>query len=131
LDPDYRDDIGLPVVRITFRYHKNDERLSTFLQDRAEELAREMGATAVWRSELRSRGVVGGHLVGGTRMGVDPATSVVDPQGRAHDVPNLFLCSGSTMPSVTGFNPTETIQALTWRTCDHIRETWRHGAGPG
>ncbi len=131
LDPDRRDPLGFPVVRVTFRYHENEERLAGFLQDRAEGVLREMGAGVVWRNELRSRAVLGGHLVGGTRMGNDPATSVVDPYGRAHEAANLVLCSGSTMPSVTGFNPTQTFQALTWRTCDHILATWRHGAGPG
>ncbi len=44
--------------------------------------------------------VPSGHLLGTARMGSDPAASVVDPFGRAHDVPNLFIVDGSVM--VTG-----------------------------
>ena len=60
------------------------------------------------------------HLVGGARMGNDPRTSVVDKFGRAHDVPNLFVCDGSLMPTQGSANPGLTIQALAARTADYL-----------
>jgi choline dehydrogenase-like flavoprotein len=39
------------------------------------------------------------HLVGAACMGNDPRTSVVDAFGRTHDIPNLFICDGSIMPT--------------------------------
>jgi len=35
------------------------------------------------------------HLMGTCRMGTNPAKSVVNSFGRAHDVPNLFIVDGS------------------------------------
>ena len=64
------------------------------------------------------------HAFGGARMGDDPATSVVDRFGMAHEVPNLALLGGSTFPTSTGSPPTETMEALAWRTADHIGERW-------
>ena len=48
----------------------------------------------------------GWHLMGTCKMGDDPATSVVDQCGRAHDVPNLFVYDGSVFPTSAGVNPT-------------------------
>jgi choline dehydrogenase-like flavoprotein len=45
-------------------------------------------------------------------MGQDPATSVIDAEGRCHDVPNLYIVDGSTMVTCAGVNPTSTIQAV-------------------
>jgi choline dehydrogenase-like flavoprotein len=45
-------------------------------------------------------------------MGTDPATSVVNPWGRCHDVRNLFIVDGSIFVTAGGVNPTSTIQAL-------------------
>jgi choline dehydrogenase-like flavoprotein len=53
-------------------------------------------------------------------MGNDPATSVVDPYGRAHDVPNLFLAGGSIFVTGGSANPTCTISALALRVAEHI-----------
>jgi choline dehydrogenase-like flavoprotein len=53
-------------------------------------------------------------------MGRDPAASVLDPHNRAHDVDNLYLVDGSTMPTGGAVNPTNTIQALALRAADHI-----------
>ncbi len=41
-------------------------------------------------------------------MGTDPATSVCDPWGRTHDVPNLFVVDGSLFVTAGGLNPTST-----------------------
>ncbi len=53
-------------------------------------------------------------------MGNDPATSVVDRFGGAHDVPNLFVCDGSILPTQGSANPGLTIQALAARTAEHL-----------
>jgi len=60
------------------------------------------------------------HLVGGARMGMDPATSVTDSFGRTHDIPNLFVCDGSILPTQGSANPGLTIQALAARTADFL-----------
>jgi choline dehydrogenase-like flavoprotein len=53
-------------------------------------------------------------------MGNDPASSVVDRYHRAHDVPNLFICDGSSFVTSGRGQPTETIQALAFRAAEHI-----------
>jgi choline dehydrogenase-like flavoprotein len=50
--------------------------------------------------------------MGTLRMGTDPATSVVAPDGRFHDVGNLYACDGSVFPTSSGYNPTLTIFAV-------------------
>jgi choline dehydrogenase-like flavoprotein len=67
------------------------------------------------------------HLLGTCRMGNDPSTSVVDRHHRAHDVPNLFICDGSSMVTGGRGQPTMTIQALAFRAADHITEAARRG----
>jgi choline dehydrogenase-like flavoprotein len=54
-------------------------------------------------------------------MGADPATSVVNADGRSWDVPNLWICDGSLFPTCGGVNPSLTIQALACRTGARIR----------
>ena len=54
-------------------------------------------------------------------MGSDPKTSVVNRYGRLGRVlPNLFVIGSSTFPSMSGFNPTLTIQALAYMSADAI-----------
>ena len=63
----------------------------------------------------------GWHLMGTARMGDDPARSVVDANGRAHDVDNLYVVDGSAFVTGAAVNPTPTIQAMALRVADHIR----------
>ena len=58
------------------------------------------------------------HTIGTARMGHDPGQSVVDPDGRAHDVANLTICDNSIFPSALAANPALTIMALALRTAD-------------
>jgi choline dehydrogenase-like flavoprotein len=55
------------------------------------------------------------HPAGGCRMGADPATSVVDPYGRAHDHENLFVLGSPTLPTGGCTNGTLTFVALALR----------------
>jgi len=131
LDPDVRDPLGMPVVRITFDIGYNESRALTFLQDRADQLLMRMGADRTWRSPPVLH-AFSTHDVGGTRMGTDPGRSVVDTFGRLHDVPNVFVLGGSTFPTHGGLNPTLTIQALALRSAMHIvgQARGRHAPGP-
>lgn len=63
-------------------------------------------------------------------MGDDPATSVVDGDGRCHDVPNLYVFGGSTWPTASGMNPTATIAALALRNTERLIAARRAQAVP-
>jgi choline dehydrogenase-like flavoprotein len=53
-------------------------------------------------------------------MGTEPATSVLNEWCQAHDVQNLFVVDGSGFPTSLGVNPTLTMMANAWRSCDYI-----------
>jgi choline dehydrogenase-like flavoprotein len=61
------------------------------------------------------------HLMGGCRMGTDPATSVVDPWGQVHGEPWLFVADSSLFPRCSEINPYVTIMALADRVAEGIR----------
>jgi choline dehydrogenase-like flavoprotein len=67
------------------------------------------------------------HLLGGCRMGTDPARSVVDRWCRTWDVPNLFICDGSVFVTSSAANPSLSIQALAARTAASIAARARTG----
>ncbi len=109
-----RDQFGLPVAHVTFNLHDNDKKLIDFGKNVTMDVMRAAGAVEVVQESRYA------HLVGGARMGKDPATSVTDAFGRTHDIANLFVCDGSLMPTQGSANPGLTIQALAARTADYL-----------
>jgi choline dehydrogenase-like flavoprotein len=120
LDPESKDRWGRPAIRVTYRDHDDDLSMAKFLQDRAMELMDAAGAGKSWRYPLTSTNG-GEHLLGTCRMGDDPETSVVDRNHRSHDVPNLFICDGSSFVTSGRGQPTMTIMALAFRAADRIK----------
>lgn len=115
-DEEHLDEIGLPRPKITYDhgdYTRNgwEEAKKLF-----SVLLEEAGVTDIDFSEPGGAG----HLLGTTRMGDDPATSVADSYGRTHDHPNLYLAGGGLFPTVGTANPTLTIAALALRTAEQI-----------
>lgn len=90
---------------------------------RLRQLAAELGAT---KFQLSPEFLNSDHIMGGCIMGSEPATSVVDPDCRAHDHPNLFLPGGGAMPSATASNSTLTMTALALKAADAIAHQLRH-----
>ena len=119
LDPEHTDAWGFPVTRITFDIGENERLLMRFLQDRGERILGRMGAARIWRREHLT-GPISTHDVGGTRMGNDPRSSVVDSQGRVHDTPGLVVLGGSVFVSLPSVNPLLTILAIALRAGDMI-----------
>jgi len=66
------------------------------------------------------------HPLGTARMGKDPATSVVDPTGKAHDVDDLYVLDGSIFPTSIGVNSQLPIMALATRLAWGIRDRWKN-----
>ncbi len=62
------------------------------------------------------------HQCGTIRFGEDPATSVLDPFCKAHDVDNLYVMDSSFFPSSAAMNPALTIVAQALRVAEHISE---------
>jgi gluconate 2-dehydrogenase alpha chain len=123
LDPRHRDrsGLGLPVVRITYDIRENERRLDEWMEGKAAEILRAMGATRTWRG-LRLGGVCSSHDLGGCRMGEDPASSVVDPHLEVHDTPGLYVFGGAVFPTCHGVNPTLTMWALCCRAAEQLVE---------
>ena len=61
------------------------------------------------------------HQAGTCRFGVNPATSVLNLDCRAHEVDNLYVVDASFFPSIGAVNPTLTIIANALRVADHIK----------
>jgi choline dehydrogenase-like flavoprotein len=108
------DRFGLPVAHVTFNLHDNDKKLIKSAKEKTMEVMYAAGATEVVQEARYA------HLVGAARMGYDPGSSVVDKFGRTHDIPNLFVCDGSILPTQGAANPGLTIQALAARTADYL-----------
>ena len=129
LDPNVRDAWGLPAPRMTFDWRRPNELARVeFMMKKMEEIGKAMGAKQVWRAPL-GPGAPGAHHEGGTRMGSDPKTSVVNRYGQSWDVPNLFVIGSSTFPTMSGFNPTLTIQALAYMSADAIVNRYKKSPG--
>ena len=126
LDESLVDLWGRPGIRVTYDDHPDDLAFARFLQDRSVEIMEAAGAEQIVRVPVEPSSIAA-HLLGTCRMGDDPAVSVVDRYHRAHDVPNLFICDGSSMVTSGRGQPTMTIQALAFRAADHIREFARRG----
>jgi gluconate 2-dehydrogenase alpha chain len=130
LDPEVSDAWGLPAPRVTYDWRRpNETKQVEFILAKMEEVARAMGADRVWRAQL-SGGAPGPHTQGGTRMGSDPKSSVVNRYSQSWDVPNLFILGSSTHPSMSGFNPTLTIEALAYMSADAIVNRYIKNPGP-
>ena len=126
LDPDVKDEWGLPAMRITSMSHPDDFKCMEFFRQKSLEVLQAAGAKRVWAGPVSdSRG--GAHNRGTCRMGNDPKTSVVNKFHRAHDVPNLFIVDGSNLVTGGRNHPTMTIQALAFRAADHIIKAAKTG----
>ena len=88
LDPTVQDPLGFPVCRITADFKDNEKKVAAFMQDKMVQWFMEAGAVATAKGPLGTMGPTT-HAYGGTRMGDNPDTNVVDRWGFSHEAPNL------------------------------------------
>ena len=119
LDDRATDRFGLPAARITIRRHPSDRAASERLVHEAQRLLEALRGT-----DIRIESIGGETLVlqhGTCRMGKDPATSVTNAKGRLHEVENVYVTCGGSLPSSASVPTTMTIMANAFRIADGIQ----------
>lgn len=135
LDPTYRDQLGRPLLRMTYNFVENDHRISEYCMGKAVEIAKAMNPTIMADPRIR-RGdydiapYQSTHNAGGTIMGTDPKTSVVNRYMQAWDAHNLFIMGASTFPQQVATNPTGPLGALTYWAAEAIKTSYVKAPGP-
>jgi choline dehydrogenase-like flavoprotein len=117
--PEHRMTLDGPRPRFTVHLSPADE--TTLAAMRADLMA--IGAVlGRWRGGCEPDWNPWGlsHPMGTTRMGDDPATSVVDRHGRVHGFDNLYVVGASVIPVPIAVNPTLTAVALALEAADSL-----------
>jgi choline dehydrogenase-like flavoprotein len=126
------DALGMPKIRVDWRYTSVD--VDTVKRALAL-LANDIGRSGIGdfaydpgavEFEMTRYGAYGGHHIGTARMGLDEATSVVDPHCRVHGVGNLSIASAAVFPTSSQANPTLTVVALALRLASRLRSEFEN-----
>lgn len=134
LDPGVVDQWGIPVLRFHWKWSEHETRQVKHMQETCRAILTAMGGQPFgpMPSAEDGYGIAAGgriiHELGTTRMGSDPAQSVLNTWCQAHDVKNLFVTDGGPFVSQADKNPTWTILALALRTSQYIADQRREGA---
>jgi gluconate 2-dehydrogenase alpha chain len=125
LDPDVKDPVGLPVIRVTYSLGENEVKAGKYIDQKLDEMLKAAGASETWPNFPAGVPVpINSHAYGGTRMGTDDTAAVVDQYGISFESRNFVVLGGSTFPGSSGYNPTETIEAHAWYAADYIAQNF-------
>lgn len=123
LDPTVTDLNGQPVARVTWAPGRHELVAQTFFLVPITAMMAAAGAQLFAAIPDGLERKLGGgtppntkHVMGGMQMGVSPTTSVVDPNGRMHQMDNVYVADGSVFVTSGCQNPTNTLMAVALRT---------------
>jgi len=122
LDPHEYDVYGVPLPHIRYRLSDYVTEAMTWARELHTEIFDKLKATQINHAP---EFFGAGHILGTTRMGTEPGSSVVDPHLRSHDHSNLFIVGGGVFPTIGTANPTLTVAALSLRAADDIERQLR------
>lgn len=135
LDPNYKDRFGRPLLRMTFDFHENEMKMAQHGAKVLTDIGKAMNADIVQPQPRTGPYNVDvyqtTHNTGGTPMGTDPQTSAVNRFCQSWDVHNVFVPGGSSVfPQNHGYNPTDTVCALSYWTAEAITSRYLKNPGP-
>lgn len=119
LDPNLKDEWGIPQLKINVEYDDNDEKMIKDYIEQMSEMFTKAGFTNIrTRDDKRAPGL-DIHEMGGVRMGKDPKTSMLNGNHQLHAVPNVYVTDGASMTSTSTQNPSLTYMAFAARAAHH------------
>ncbi len=127
LDPKVKDFNGQPVPRITYAPGKHERVAQLFYLPQVTALLAASGATLFAAVPASLEALAAGgtppdtkHVMGGMQMGDDPKTSVVNGDGRMHQLDNVYVADGGVCATSGCQNPTNTLMAVALRTARRL-----------
>lgn len=132
IDPDRKDKWGIPVLRFHWKWSDHEIKQAAHMQRTFAEIISAMGGKPTSEPQLDGEKAImaGGtiiHEVGTTCMGASKNDSVLNQWCQSWEVPNLFVTDGGPFVSNADKNPTLSIMAVAWRSCDYLAEEMRKG----
>lgn len=131
LDSTYKDIYGVPLLQLTYNFTEQDKALHAYITEKAAGIMQEMGPkTVVGGNPISDYDIVPyqtTHNTGGTIMGADPGTSVVNNYLQHWDAENLFVVGAGNFAHNGGYNPTGTVGALAYRCAEGIINYSKNG----
>jgi choline dehydrogenase-like flavoprotein len=127
IDSSVKDAWGIPALRFNYRFGENERKMAADMVTSAREMFEAAKFEIISTSEDMLPEGWSIHELGTARMGNDPKTSVVNQFQQSHDVSNLMVVDGATHVSASAQNPTWTIMALCWRSCDQLADRLKKG----
>jgi len=113
------DQWGVPLARVVHDSHPASIALWKEVLSEGRSIMSAAGAGEVWTGPAGRM-----HIMGGTIMGSDRASSVTNSFGQLHDIPNLIIAGPGLFPTSAGVNPTFTVHALAARSAEHLLKNW-------
>ena len=124
LDPNQKDQWGIPLLSIHVEYDENDSKMLADFRDEFTDMYQKAGFTNIRFTDDKRAPGLDIHEMGGVRMGKDPKTSLLNEWNQLHSCKNVYVTDGACMTSTATQNPSLTYMALTARACDHaVRES--------
>lgn len=127
LDPEKKDEWGIPLLKISVDYDDNDEKMTKDYIDQMTEMFTKAGFKNIKTSDSKQAPGLDIHEMGGVRMGHDPKTSLLNKWNQLHTCPNVFVSDGACMTSTSTQNPSLTYMMLTARAANHAIEEMKKG----
>ena len=128
IDPEVKDQYGIPVVRVHFQWGPNELLMWEHAKQATASVIRRAGGE-VWGAgkEPYTPGW-SLHETGTLRMGNDPRRFVTNRFGQTHDVSNVFVCDASVFLGCTDKTTTLSILAFALRTSEYLADQLERGA---
>ena len=127
LDPNQKDEWGMPLLSIHIDYDDNDDKMVKDFTEQITEMFTKAGYTNIKTSDSKQAPGLDIHEMGGCRMGHDPKTSMLNKWNQVHTCKNVFVTDGSSMTSTSTQNPSLTYMALTARAVNYAVEQLKKG----
>lgn len=124
LDPNRRNEYGVPEIQIRFSYSEKDKEIINQVARTIEQTSEIMNAPLITKDGqsdlcLMPPGI-DNHVSGTCRMSLDITKGGANRYGEVFGVTGLFVADNSVLPPIGASNPTLTTISLAIRTADYM-----------
>ena len=127
LDPEKKDEWGIPLLNIDIDYDDNDEKMIQDFYEQFTEMYEKAGFVNISTNDNGRKPGNDIHEMGGVRMGKDPQTSLLNKWNQMHGCKNVFVTDGACMTSTSTQNPSLTFMALSARAANYAIQQMKKG----